>query len=352
MEPNPTPEAAFWRRIDETTVECMVCPHRCRLAEGQRGRCFAREARGGRVVLGTYGRVSSVADDPIEKKPLFHFLPGTRTLSIGSIGCNLACRFCQNASISKPRDLRALRATLTPDEVARLAIRSDCPSVAFTYNEPVVSLEWVRDTALACRAHGLRTVAVTAGYVDGAARRAFFGVMDAANVDLKAIRDGFYRRLCGARIAPVLDTLRYLREETEVWLEVTQLVVPGDNSSDEDLAASAAWCVAHLGPDTPLHFSAFFPTFRLMDRPPTDPRLLEHARALAREAGARHVYLGNLDTPGGADTRCAACGAVLIRRDGFAAAEERIAADGRCPDCGAVCPGVFRSPGSAGPRQD
>lgn len=331
----------FETALGDGQVQCEVCPHRCRLKEGQRGRCFGRRATGGHVELSTYGRLSSVSDDPIEKKPLYHFLPGTRTLSVGAIGCNLACRFCQNWTISQPDDTRALRATLAPEQVAELAVRAKCPSVSFTYNEPIVSVEFVRDTARACRARGLRTVAVTAGYAQPAAREAFFEYIDAVNVDLKAMQDGFYRRLCGARLAPVLDTLCWLHEQPELWLEVTHLIIPDENDSDEDLDATADWCRTHLGEHTPLHFSAFFPTHRLTDHPPTDVRRLWLARERARSHGLRHVYIGNTRVEDGARTWCGSCGAEVIRRDGFSVTENRLSRDGKCPACGAKCPGVY-----------
>ncbi len=337
---NPA-ESSAGSQADNERIRCELCPHRCRLSEGQRGLCYARRAENGRVVLTTYGRISSVAEDPVGKKPLYHFLPGTRTLSIGTLGCNLSCRFCQNSPISHPADDGALRARLSPKEVAELAIKTRCPSVSFTYNEPIISFEYILDAARACRERGIRTIAVTAGYIREDARRLFFEAMDAASVDLKAIRDGFYRRLCGARLDPVLDTLRYIREHTEAWLEVTQLIVPGENDTEEEWAETADWCGAYLGPKTPLHFSAFFPTYRLTDRPPTDLARLVRARDIARTAGMRHVYIGNARHEEGMHTFCADCRTLLLRRNGFVLEENRLTPAGGCPRCGSACPGVF-----------
>lgn len=322
------------------TVECGLCPHRCKLREGQRGICFARQCLNGQVTWSAYGQLSALALDPIEKKPLYHFLPGTQTLSTGTIGCNLACRFCQNATISKPTDERSLGETVLPEQLADLAVRADCPSVSFTYNEPIVSFEYTVDAARACRARGLKTIAVTAGYIEPEPRRTFFGALDAANIDLKAFTDSFYRRLCGIHLQPVLDTLLYVKNETKVWLELTTLLIPGENDSDEELDALTQWIAAKLGVDVPLHFSAFFPTHKLLDRPPTPAATLTRARAIGLRNGLRYVYTGNVRDLEGGSTRCAGCGASLIERDGYRLTALRLR-QGACPDCGAPCAGRF-----------
>ncbi len=334
-------QASYAEALGDGRVQCRLCPHRCVLRDGQRGKCFVRFNQGGVLLSAANGRVSGLAVDPIEKKPLYHFLPGSRSLSFGVIGCNLSCQFCQNWNISHPRDDSALAGSVTPEAVAELAVQKGCASASFTYNEPIVSFEFTREVARACRARGLRTVAVTAGYIEPEPRREFFGWMDAANVDLKSFRDDFYRRLCGARLQPVLDTLSYLRRETPCWLEVTTLLIPGENDEPSELEALARWCFEHLGPDTPMHFSAFYPQHRMRDRPPTPPALLRQACAIARECGMRHVYTGNIVDPEGSATRCSSCGARLLARDGFALSEQRLDAQGRCPDCGMVCAGVF-----------
>ncbi len=301
-----------------------------------------RRARGGTVELATSGRVSGAAADPVEKKPLYHFLPATRTLSVGTIGCNLTCRFCQNWHISRPADDSALAEDeVEPAQLASVALRSGCPSVSFTYNEPIVSFEYTLACAAACRAAGLRSIAVTAGYIEPGPRAAFFGAMDAVNVDLKSFDERFYRRLCGAHLQPVLETLEFIRRETKCWLEITTLLIPGENDSDREVRALSEWVVGHLGPDVPLHFSAFHPNHRMLEHPATDTETLHRARAIARTAGLRHVYTGNILDDEGSTTFCHACGAALIRRSGFRVLDNRLRSGGGCPDCGTACAGVW-----------
>jgi pyruvate formate lyase activating enzyme len=304
------------------------------------------------VVLTSYGRSSGFCVDPIEKKPLHHFLPGSAVLSFGTAGCNLACRFCQNWDISKSREQDTLADEAPPERIARAARALGCRSVAFTYNDPVVFLEYAVDAAQACHALGIRTVAVTAGYVDPEPRAELFRHVDAANVDLKAFGERFYETICGARLGPVLDTLVWLRRETSVWLEVTTLLVPGENDSDEEIARASAWFVENLGADVPWHFTAFHPDYRMRDTPPTPPATLRRAREIARRHGVRHVYTGNVHDPDGQRTRCHACGAGLIGRDGYAITAWTLAPDGRCGACGARCAGVFEPrPGTWGARR-
>ena len=319
----------------------MVCPHQCRLRDGQHGLCYVRRNKGGKLWLLSYGRVSGCAVDPVEKKPLYHFLPGTPTLSLGGIGCNLSCRFCQNWAISKPNDDQALTESIAPTELARVARVMQCPSVSFTYNEPVVALEFVADAARACREAGLRTIAVTNGYIVGDARAEFFAQMDAANVDLKSFKDEFYRKLCGARLAPVLETLQFIRHQTKVWLEITNLLIPGENDSPAEIEALSRWIVHELGGDVPVHFSAFFPAFRLTDHPVTPSSTLVRARDIAGHNGIRFVYLGNTNHTEGQTTRCASCGTALIERDRMKMLRNHLTKDGSCPRCGTICPGVF-----------
>ncbi len=285
---------ADWWHADGADVVCDLCPHACRVSPGHTGRCGVRANRDGVLVSLAYGRPAAVHVDPIEKKPLYHFLPGTRTFSLGTFGCNLSCRFCQNyeLSMTRPAPVEGLP-ELPPERVAEEALRHGCRSVALTYNEPTVWAEYGLDIAKAARAKGLKTVSVTNGYMQPAAAEAFYRFIDAANVDLKAFDDGFYRRLCGATLQPVLDTLKLLRK-LGVWIEVTNLVIPQENDQPEQLAALAKWVCSELGPDTPLHVSAFFPTWKLTNRPVTPRATLELARKLALEAGLRHVHLGNL----------------------------------------------------------
>ena len=344
--------ARHWQPITDGRLECTLCPHRCRLADGQRGFCFVRQRQGERLILDTYGRSSGFCVDPIEKKPLYHFLPGTPVLSFGTAGCNLACRFCQNWEMSKARETDILGAAAGPAAIAAAAVELGCRSVAFTYNDPVIFLEYAVDVAAACREQGIHPVAVTAGYVEAAGRRELFGAMDAANVDLKGFSENFYRRLTGGRLGVVLETLEYVARETAVWLEITTLLIPGENDGDAELAALAAWIREHLGAQVPLHFTAFHPDFRLLDHPPTPPATLRRARAIAQREGLAHVYTGNIVDPEGGSSRCAGCGALLIERDGYRLGRWGLDAGGRCAACGEPLPGYFEAaPGDWGPRR-
>ena len=349
--PNAVP-TRYWTRLDDGRVRCDLCPRACSLADGQRGLCFVRAARGGEIVLAEYGRATGFCVDPIEKKPLNHFLPGTSVLSFGTAGCNLACSFCQNWDTSKSRDTAAMSDAASPLAVARAAKRLGCRSVAFTYNDPVVFMEYAIDVAQACHAEGIRTVAVTAGYICDAPRREFYRHIDAANVDLKAFSEDFYWRVTKGKLQPVLDTLVHLRHETRVWLEITTLLIPGANDSDAEIAAMSAWIARELGPDGPLQFSAFHPAYRMTDRPNTPPATLARARRIARDAGLRHVYVGNVEDVGRQSTWCHGCGGLLIERDRFQLGVWRLDADGRCLDCGTDCPGHFeRDPGRWGRKR-
>ena len=342
----------YWTPLGDGRVQCDVCPRRCRLGEGQRGLCFVRGRLDDRVVLTTWGRSSGFCVDPIEKKPLNHFLPGTPVLSFGTAGCNLFCRFCQNWDISKSRELDTLQEHASPERIACAAAQLGCRSVAFTYNDPVIFLEYAVDVARACRERGVRSVAVTAGYVCPEPRRDFFAAIDAANVDLKGFSESFYKDVCSAELAPVLDTLVYLRHETGVWLEVTTLLIPGENDSQTELEAMATWFVEHLGAEVPWHFSAFHPDFKMLAKSATPRATLERARQVALRAGVHHVYTGNVHDPEGQSTWCSGCGVLLIGRDGYALTGWSLDASGSCPACGTRCPGVFEpAPGDWGARR-
>jgi pyruvate formate lyase activating enzyme len=322
------------------------------LRPGQRGLCFVRAADEQGLVLTTYGRSSGFCVDPIEKKPLNHFLPGSAVLSFGTAGCNLTCKFCQNWHVTRSRQTDTLAEEATPEQIAQAARRLGCRSVAFTYNDPVIFLEYAVDVAAACRAAGIRTVAVTAGQICAEPRQEFFAAMDAANVDLKGFTDRFYRRLCGGALAPVLETLEYLRRETEVWLELTTLLIPGENDGDDELHALSAWVAERLGPDVPLHFTAFHPDWHLRDRPPTPPETLARARRIARSHGLRHVYTGNVHDPEGGSTWCHGCGRRVIDRDWYVLGDYGLDDQGRCTHCGTVCAGRFDGPaGTWGARR-
>jgi pyruvate formate lyase activating enzyme len=331
----------WWHRLDDGRIQCDLCPRDCKLHEGQRGACFVRQNVGNEMILTTYGRSSGFCIDPIEKKPLNHFYPGSSVLSFGTAGCNLACKFCQNWDISKSKDMDRLMDQAAPDEIALAAEESSCKSVAFTYNDPVIFAEYALDTADACHARGIRTVAVTAGYIHAEARREFYTKIDAANVDLKAFTDEFYFKLTGAHLAPVLDTLRYIKHETSTWLEITTLLIPGKNDSDAELTAMSAWIANELGPDVPLHFSAFHPDYKMIDIPATPAQTLSRARAIAMQAGLHYVYTGNVHDTDGGTTYCPSCRAPLIVRDWYRIDDYRLTPDGHCPDCQAKVAGHF-----------
>jgi pyruvate formate lyase activating enzyme len=342
----------WWHRLDDGRIRCDVCPRACSLHEGQRGLCFVRKREGDAIVLTTYGRSSGFCVDPIEKKPLDHFLPGTSVLSFGTAGCNLACRFCQNWDISKSRDADTLAEAASPEAIAEMAERLGCRSVAFTYNDPVIFLEYAIDVADACRARGIRAVAVTAGYVNAEPARAFFAHMDAANVDLKAFTERFYHDVCAGRLAPVLATLEHLADQTDVWFELTTLLIPDLNDSDSELDRMTRWVVSRLGPDVPMHFTAFHPDWKMRDRPPTSTRTLTRARSIAMANGVRYAYTGNVVDPEGQSTRCHACDALLIGRDGYRITSWGLTATGHCGTCDALCAGVFEAAhGTRGPQR-
>ena len=334
------PVARWWRLRADGRIECELCPRRCKLREGQDGFCAARGRHDGVMRLLAYGRSSGFAVDPIEKKPLAQFLPGSSVLSFGTVGCNLACRYCQNWRISRAREEALMAAAVAPERIAELAAEQRCASVAFTYNDPVVFAEQALEVAAACRAAGLRTVAVTAGYIWLAARAEFFAGMDAANVDLKAFSDEFYRRQCGARLGAVLDTLAWLHRETRVWLEVTTLLIPGLNDSEVELERASDWFAEHLGPDVPWHFSAFHPDYQMRDRSVTPLATLTRARGIARSKGLRYVYTGNVRDSDGERTWCPHCGRCVIERDGYRL-HGCFVRGGRCAFCGGEIAGVW-----------
>ncbi len=344
--------ARYWRRLDDGRIQCDLCPRYCKLRDGQRGLCFVRARDGDRLVLTTYGRSSGFCVDPIEKKPLNHFLPGTPVLSFGTAGCNLACRFCQNWDISKSREIDTLADEAAPETIARAARALDCRSVAFTYNDPVIFHEYAIDVAEACHAVGIKTVAVSAGYVCAEPRAEFYRHIDAANIDLKAFTERFYKTLCGGSLGAVLDTLLYIRHETRTWLEITTLLIPGENDSEAEIEALAGWIADRLGVDVPLHFTAFHPDWRMRDHRPTPPETLVRARRIAMERGLRYVYTGNVHDREGGSTYCHGCGARLIGRDWYVLTDWALAADGRCASCGTPLAGVFEPrPGDWGPRR-
>ncbi len=341
----------YWHRLDDGRVQCDVCPRACRMHEGQRGLCFVRGCENAAVVLYSYGRSSGFCVDPIEKKPLNHFLPGTPVLSFGTAGCNLTCKFCQNWDMSKSREMDTLADRAAPEDLAATANRLGCRSIAYTYNDPVIFLEYAVDVAEACRLQGVRNVAVTAGYICAEPRREFFRHMDAANIDLKAFTERFYKKVCSGRLATVLDTLLYLAHETDVWLETTTLLIPGENDSDREISEMSAWVVENLGAATPMHFTAFHPDYRMQDTPMTPASTLHRARRIAMDQGIRYAYTGNIRDTAGSTTWCHRCGAMLIERDGYQIGQWQLDERGRCGGCQSPVPGVFEShPGTWGAR--
>ncbi len=352
FDPEYTVPTRYWHAIDKGRVQCDLCPRYCKLKPGQRGLCFVRANQDGAIVLTSYARSSGFCVDPIEKKPLNHFLPGTPVFSFGTAGCNLSCKFCQNWDISKSRETDTLADHAGPRQIADTAQALGCRSVAFTYNDPVIFHEYAIDVAKACHELDIRTVAVTAGYVCAEPRAEFYRHIDAANVDLKAFTDDFYVHLTGSHLQPVLDTLRYLKHETRVWLELTTLLIPGKNDSSEELDAMTRWVVDELGPDVPMHFSAFHPDYKLLDIPATPVDTLSRARRIALDNGVRYAYTGNVHDHRGGSTYCHQCGQLLIGRDWYQLGDWNLTADGRCNACGAACAGVFEAqPGTWGSKR-
>jgi pyruvate formate lyase activating enzyme len=341
----------YWHRVEDNAIYCDLCPRACVLKEGDRGFCFVRKHEDGIMKLTTYGKSTGFCIDPIEKKPLNHFLPGTSVFSFGTAGCNLGCQFCQNWSISKSREVEILSEAAGPEEIAEAAVRLGCSSVAFTYNDPVIWAEYAIDTAKACKQAGIRTVAVTAGYITPEARPEFYSVMDAANVDLKGFTERFYQRNTLSSMAPVLDTLKWLKHESNVWFEITNLMIPGENDSAKETASMCDWIVTNLGDEVPLHFTAFHPDFRMNDKPPTPHATLTRARDQARKAGIKFAYVGNVNDEAGQSTQCPGCASSIVTRNCYEIRAYNLKGNS-CQKCGEKIPGVFaEKPGNWGPRR-
>jgi len=342
----------WWHTLADGRVQCDLCPRDCKLHEGQRGACFVRQRKGDAMVLTTYGRSSGFCIDPVEKKPLNQFYPGSSVFSFGTAGCNLACKFCQNWDISKSREMDTLMDRASPETIAKTAKAQGCRSVAFTYNDPVIFAEYAMDTADACHELGVDAIAVTAGYIGVEARRDFYAKMDAANVDLKGFTDEFYVKLCGARLQPVLETLVYLVHQTKVWTEITTLLIPGKNDSDAEIEAEAKWIRRELGPDVPLHFTAFHPDYKMTDIESTPGATLSRARRIAKHEGLNYVYTGNVHDREGGTTFCPGCAKPMIVRDWYEILSHAVTPDGRCSHCDAKLPGRYeRFEGTWGRRR-
>lgn len=334
-------EARWWEELPDGRLHCYLCPRHCHIGRGQSGFCYIRENINGKLYNRGYGRPAALQIDPIEKKPLNHFMPGTRVFSMGTAGCNMGCFFCQNWDISKSRSDQVNSARLEPEEVVLAAIESRCPSVAFTYNEPTIWGEYVIDISRAAHQAGLKTVMVTNAYIT---REALFDVyehIDAANVDLKAFTEKFYARTTLTHLAPVLETLKALRRETQVWFELTNLMIPTLNDAGEETRELCGWVLENLGDDVPLHFTAFHPDFKLRDKPNTPPETLHEARAIALKMGLKFVYEGNIYSDGG-NTVCPGCKRIVVKRWWHKVSGIRIDENGRCEFCSARIPGFFK----------
>lgn len=330
----------YQNTLNDNKVQCTICPRNCQLTEGQKGFCQVRQNIQGNVVLTSYGYNTGLSVDPIEKKPLYHFYPGSKVLSFGTLGCNMGCQFCQNWHISKSKeDPQKLNFT-EPEKIAVLAQKLNCKSVAFTYNDPIIFFEYAIDTAKICHEMDIKTVAVTAGYISPEPRKEFFAHMDAANVDLKGFSEDFYKRNCLAKLGPVLDTIKYIKQETNCWLELTTLLIEGENDSNEELEKECAWIVENLGTDVPLHFSAFHPAYKFMDHPSTRLVTLLRAYGIAKKAGIKYIYTGNTLDIETSTTYCASCSKPIIERDGFSVLENNLE-QANCKFCGEKCDGVF-----------
>ncbi len=352
VQPPAIVPTKYWHQLKDGRIQCDLCPRYCTFQEGQQGLCFVRARQQDQIVLTTYGRSSGFCVDPIEKKPLHHFLPGTSVLSFGTAGCNLSCKFCQNWDMSKSRQMDTLADNASPDAIARAAVKLGCRSVAYTYNDPIIFHEYAIDVAQACREQGIKSVAVTAGYVCEEPREEFYLYMDAANVDLKGFTERFYKQICGGSLQPVLDTLVYIKQHTQVWLEITTLVIPGENDSEAEIERLTQWVVEHLGPDVPIHFSAFHPDYKMLDKPATPPATLAMARKIAMKNGIRYAYTGNVLDREGGSTYCHHCNEQLIVRDWYELSAWNVTEDGACRFCQTPCAGVFEAqPGHWGSRR-
>jgi len=352
VRPDGIKPAGWWHRHEDgRRIVCDLCPRHCLLEPGARGFCFVRQHLDGQLVTTTYGRSSGFCIDPIEKKPLHHFYPGSASLSFGTAGCNLGCKFCQNWSISKARQVDALCEQALPEQIAQTAQRYGCQSVSFTYNEPIIWIEYAIDTAQACRQRAVKTVAVTNGYISDEARADFFGCIDAANVDLKGFTEDFYWNYTSGHLQPVLDTLRYLVRQTQVWVEITNLIIPEANDNPREIEQMCQWIFNELGPEVPVHFTAFHPDFRMLDRPPTPPATLKMAYEIAKRVGLYYVYLGNVYDPERQSTYCPQCGQIVIGRDGYEITHWALR-EGCCAHCGRRIAGRFGPrPGDWGGRR-
>lgn len=332
--------AKWWKPADNGKLLCMLCPRYCTIGEGQTGFCFVRQNIGGKLYSIGYGRPTGFAIDPIEKKPLNHFLPGTEILSFGTAGCNLGCKFCQNWSMTKARIDEADSFTASPEEVVKLAKKYHTPSIAFTYNDPTIFGEYVIDISKLAREEKIKSVMVTSGYIDKQARKEVYKYIDAANVDLKAFTEKFYHELTSAHLEPVLDTLLWLKKGTDVWFEITTLLIPGENDSEEEIKNISGWILENLGDEVPLHFTAFHPAFKMIDKSPTPVSTVKKARQIALNLGIKYCYIGNVNDVSGQITYCPKCNSSVITRNWQSVVKYNLTGN-KCSKCGCQISGVF-----------
>ncbi|EAR60779.1 AmmeMemoRadiSam system radical SAM enzyme [Neptuniibacter caesariensis] len=343
----------FWHSLDKEKVQCDLCPHFCKLKEGQRGLCYIRANFDHQIQLLSWGRSSGFCIDPIEKKPLNHFYPGQPILSFGTAGCNLTCKFCQNWDMSKSRQMDTLSDNATPQQLVEAAIQHNCIGLAFTYNDPVIFMEYALDAISACHEEKLKAVAVSAGFINPAPREQFFSVMDACNIDLKAFSEQFYRKNCSGHLSTVLDTLLYIHHETNCWLEITTLLIPGLNDSDSELEKLCNWIYSELSADVPIHFTAFHPDYKMRDLPKTPLSTLSKAREIALKQGLNYPYTGNAFDPQGNSTFCPECKSLLIGRNWYEITAWNLDKKGQCKNCGYTAAGVYtENPGDWGRKRE
>ena len=327
--------------LKDDKIQCTVCPRECVLSAGQEGFCHVRKNSEGKITLASYGYNTGLAIDPVEKKPLYQFYPASPVLSFGTLGCNMGCLFCQNWQTTKTKaDIRLLNKT-SPDEIVRIAKNYNCKSVAFTYNDPIIFFEYAIDTAKLCREEGIKTIAVTSGFMNPEPAKEFFKYMDGANIDLKGFSEQFYKKNCLAHIEPVLNTIKYAVNETDCWVELTTMLIEGENDSDEMIKHECEWILTNLGDCVPLHFSAFFPRYKFSGRKHTELSTLLRAYSIAKEAGLKYVYTGNLTNTETSATYCKSCNRPVIVRNGYELIEYNLSEEGKCIFCNTVCDGRY-----------
>ena len=331
----------YQNNLTNGNIQCAICPRKCSLKNGQKGFCHVRSNKDGNIVLDTYGYNTGLAIDPIEKKPLYQFYPTSGILSFGTLGCNMGCKFCQNWQTTKNKSNCKGGNKNSPEEIVQIAKNYNCKSVAFTYNDPIIFFEYALDTARLCHENGIKTVAVTSGFINPEPCKEFFGLMDAANIDLKGFSEEFYAKNCMAKLQPVLDTIKYVSNETDCHVELTTLLIEGKNDSDEMLKSECEWIMQNIGDCVPLHFSAFFPNYKMRNIQSTDFSTLVRAYNIAKSYGIKYVYTGNLSNIQSSSTYCKNCGKPIIIRNGYQLLEYNLNHGGSCKFCGTICDGRF-----------